>query len=240
MRTLNRLPAVARQRGLTLIIVLIAIVSMSLAAVALVRSVDTSTLVLGNLGFKQATTATADSAVERATTWLMNRFSAAPADLFDSRCSSGCTTQDTTAAYYATSLDGLDISGNSTVPTRVIVDWNDDGCAYALAGTFSACLAASPPVSVDGFTTRYVLMRMCKTVGDPNAVGNNCARPTNMALAARQINKGGLDYGRHTMLTGSSGSSGLSAMMFRIVVRASGPRNTVSYTETYLSVAESS
>ncbi len=230
----------AGQRGLTLVIVLIALVSISLASVALIRSVDTGTLVLGNLGFKKATTASADNGAEAATAWLMNRFASAPTDLYDSRCATGCNAQDPTTAYYATSLDALDISGHSPTPARVIVDWDSDGCAYAAAGSFAACIAASPALSANGYTTRYVLMRMCKTAGDPAAAGNNCARPTGMAMTSRQINKGGLDYGRHTVLTGAGASGGLSAQMFRIVVRARGPRNTVSYTETYLSVAESS
>lgn len=228
-----------RQDGLTLIVVLIAIASISLAAVTLVRSVDTGTLVLGNLGFKRATTAVTDNGLETATAWLIDRLASAPTELYDSRCAEGCSAQDSTTAYYATSLDGLDISGNSKATDRVLIDWEDDGCAYAVAGSFANCLAASPAVSANGYSSRYVLMRVCKTVGDPNVSGNNCARPTSMAAASRQINKGGLDYGRHSVLT-STGGAGLSALMFRIVVRARGPRNTVSYTETYLSVAESS
>ena len=42
------------QRGLVLFFALIALVAMSLAALALVRSVDTSTLISGNLAFRQA------------------------------------------------------------------------------------------------------------------------------------------------------------------------------------------
>lgn len=241
MRALTLGRRAHRQRGLTLMIVLIALVSISLATVALVRSVDTGTLVLGNLGFKQGTTAAADNALENALAWLMARLSTAPADLHDSRCASGCSAQDPTGAYYATSLDGLDIAGHAKAATRILVDWDNDNCAYAASGSFAACLKASPAVSANGYTTSYVITRMCKTVGDANAVGNNCARPTNMMLTTRQINKGGLDYGRHTVLSAAGGGgSGLSALMFRIVVRSRGPRNTVSYTETYLSVAESS
>lgn len=240
MRTVIADRLACRQRGLTLMIVLIALVSISLATVVLIRSVDTSTLVLGNLGFKQGTTASADNAVENASAWLTGRLSVAPTDLYDSRCASGCTAQDPTGAYYATSLDGLDISGHSTVATRILVDWDNNNCAYATSGSFAACIKASPAVSANGYTTSYVVTRMCNATGDPAAVGNNCARPTNMILSTRQINKGGLDYGRHTVLTSAGGGSGFSALVFRIVVRSRGPRNTVSYTETYLSVAESS
>ena len=52
------------QRGLVLFFALIALVAMSLAALALVRSVDTSTLISGNLAFRQAATTSADGGVE--------------------------------------------------------------------------------------------------------------------------------------------------------------------------------
>ena len=58
------------EKGVVLFIALIALVVMSLAAVALIRSVDTNTLIAGNLGFKQSATVSADSGVETAITWL--------------------------------------------------------------------------------------------------------------------------------------------------------------------------
>lgn len=52
-----------KQRGLVLFVALIALVSMSLAAAALIRSVDTSTLVAGNLAFKQSAAMSADTSI---------------------------------------------------------------------------------------------------------------------------------------------------------------------------------
>ena len=49
----STLRALRRQRGVSLIFALMALAVISLAAVALVRSVDTTSLVIGNLGFKQ-------------------------------------------------------------------------------------------------------------------------------------------------------------------------------------------
>lgn len=63
-------PGGIKQRGVVLFIALIALVVMSLAAVALVRSVDTSTIIAGNLAFKQSATSSADSGFEDAITWL--------------------------------------------------------------------------------------------------------------------------------------------------------------------------
>ena len=55
---------------MVLFFALIALVVMSLAAVALIRSVDTSTMIAGNLAFKQSATTSGDSGVEGAITAL--------------------------------------------------------------------------------------------------------------------------------------------------------------------------
>src|SRR5205085_11286110 len=54
------------QRGIILIIALVLMVALSLAGVALIRSVDTTTSVIGNLAFRQSAILPANLAVERA------------------------------------------------------------------------------------------------------------------------------------------------------------------------------
>ena len=56
----------ARQRGVVLFVALIVMVAMSLAAIALVRSVDTTNRAIGNLAFRQAAIQPAALAVEDA------------------------------------------------------------------------------------------------------------------------------------------------------------------------------
>ena len=60
------------QQGVVLFFALIALVVMSLAAVALIRSVDTNSLIAGNLSFKQSSMLSADTGVETAITWVTN------------------------------------------------------------------------------------------------------------------------------------------------------------------------
>jgi len=55
-----------RQRGVVLFVALIAMVVMSLAGVALIRSVDTTGSVAGNLAFREASTPAVNMAVEEA------------------------------------------------------------------------------------------------------------------------------------------------------------------------------
>ncbi len=205
-----------KERGISLFIVLIALLLLSIAAAGLIRSVDTGALVIGNRAFKQATTSAADRTTDAAVNWISMRTGGNT--LFNSAPSEG---------YYATNLDQLDITGRSATATRILADWNNDNCAYAAGGSFANCIKTSPPVVNGDFTTQYLIMRMCKTTGDPNALANNCAKPSVTATTGSP-KKGELKYGDDKRFAVQSGP------FFRIVVRAVGPRNTVSYTESYV------
>lgn len=66
----NAAPLLTRQKGVVLFISLIVLVAMTLAGIGLMRSVDTSTIIAGNLAFKQSTLQAADQGVEQAYQWL--------------------------------------------------------------------------------------------------------------------------------------------------------------------------
>lgn len=204
-----------RQRGASLFFALIALVSMALAAVALVRSVDTGALVLGNMGFKQDTTTASDQVAEAAIAWLT-------ANVAGSKLQDN----DTAAGYYASSLDTLDAAGNGTDPGRSLVDWDGDGCAYG--GSFTgACVAPSPAVAYNGNFGSYVITRLCVAIGAHNATGNSCATPP-AAVAEQGPNRGSISYVTER-LAGAGGGP-----YYRVLVRTVGGRGTVSYTETVL------
>lgn len=63
--------APSRARGAVLFIALIVLVAMTLAGIAIMRSVDTATLIAGNLAFKQGTVQSADNGIEAAYQWLL-------------------------------------------------------------------------------------------------------------------------------------------------------------------------
>jgi len=71
-----------QQCGTVLFIALIVLVAMTLAGIAIMRSVDTATLIAGNLAFKQGTIQAADNGVEQAYQWLLaNRVALANTNL---------------------------------------------------------------------------------------------------------------------------------------------------------------
>lgn len=59
-----------RQRGVMLLIALIVMVAMTLAGIAMMRSVDTAAVVAGNIAFKQAAVSAADSGLQAGYSWL--------------------------------------------------------------------------------------------------------------------------------------------------------------------------
>lgn len=206
------MPPLGRQRGVVLIITLIALVAMTLAAIALVRSVDTGNVVAGNMAFKQGAALAGDSGTEAAITWL-----AGIAGVVASQ------NDDTANGYYATSQETLDMTGNSGDPTRSLVDWDSNSCNNAVTnGTAAACIQAAPliPANAAGYEARYIIHRLCPGAGLPN----NCASTSSTVSGT---SSGAKDY------TSKGGLSGTAEVeYYRITTRIRGPRNTTSYIET--------
>jgi type IV pilus assembly protein PilX len=61
-----------RQRGVVLFVALIVMVAMSLAAIALIRSVDTTNAIVGNLAFRLASILPANASIEQAAAALFS------------------------------------------------------------------------------------------------------------------------------------------------------------------------
>ena len=143
----------ARERGIVVFFALIAMVLLSLAAVALMRSVHTNTLVVGNLAFRQAAVSLSTAAVEKAVY-----------DLFPpTRTIADPTNHDVARNYYAFRQGGEDANG---VP--VALQGANPPPAYP-GGAQVVTDAAT------GNTVRYVIERMCTaaSLGKP-AAPNEC------------------------------------------------------------------
>src|SRR5271154_6277784 len=97
----NRRVGARRERGVVLLIALIVLVAMTLAGIGMMRTIDSGTIVAGNLGFREAAVATADTGVERARAWLVANINSLNSD-------------NTAMGYYSTRQDNLDLTGNMT------------------------------------------------------------------------------------------------------------------------------
>ena len=105
----------SRARGAVLFIALIVLVAMTLAGIAIMRSVDTATLIAGNLAFKQGTVASSDNGIEQAYQWLIANRAALAVDNAPQGYNSGYATPVWTAAgTWASAVTvGTDAAGNT-------------------------------------------------------------------------------------------------------------------------------
>jgi Tfp pilus assembly protein PilX len=157
-----------QQRGVVLMIALIMLVAMTLAGIALVRSVDTTNIIAGNLAFKQSATNSGDVGTETALAWLSNLAGGVdPSVLYQQVGGQG---------YYSPTRD--DPTGESwdSYWMRVLVP----------AGR----VATLPAVDQAGNTVSYTIHRLCGAVGGPTIVGSGCAR-SQASGVDRESDKGG-------------------------------------------------
>lgn len=205
----------ARQQGVSLLFALIALISLAFAALALVRSVDTGSMVIGNIGFKQDATIGSDLVANAALTWISGKNTGTTLDA-----------DDAANGYFASSLDVLDPTGNGNIGnTRVLVDWNGDDCAYAPSDSYANCISPSAATTFGTNSGRWIITRLCRTAGSPTASSNSCAVP--LTKVSTETGGGEIKYGGGVRFTPGSGGP-----YYRIVVRNVGARGTVSFTET--------
>lgn len=198
-----------QQRGVVLFFTLIALVAMSLAAVALIRSVDTSTLIAGNLAFKQAATTSGDAGIEAAVNWMAAIEAANNAInvLNDPAHPFNITDLAARPGYHSSADPALDITADAT--------WDDVN--NVLVGTDGS-----------GNTVRYIIQRMCRIANQPiqNA---NC-----LFSGAIEDNSGQSIPLPQEVCQGAGCPVAGQTPQIRITSRATGPKSTVSYVQAFV------
>ncbi len=137
---------IRRQQGIALFVALIAMVMLSLAGIALVRSVDTTNSVATNIAFRQGAIGPVNFALEMAIS-----------DLFKAKTITQQNKDDVSHAYYATIQPGELPNG---VPLVLAGDYTTMSAAYSGASL--------PAPTIDGTTkmeVRAVIERVCNTGG---------------------------------------------------------------------------
>jgi Tfp pilus assembly protein PilX len=144
-RLIARAPARrSRERGMVLLVALVVLVAIMVAGIAMMRSVDTATLVAGNLAFQQAATNSADQGIEKAIAMLQAK-SAAGTLVGD----------DASNGYFASMTSLSSPSGSMT--------WQ------AFWDTYLAASAYDAGVDQTGNHIYFVVHRECAKSGSPSA-----------------------------------------------------------------------
>jgi type IV pilus assembly protein PilX len=158
---LSHIPSKQTQSGLVLLISLIVLVVMTLAAIALVRSMITSNQIANNLALRQGTTAAADLALEKARLWLV-------------------TTSLTTPNILNAASD---INGYSPINTPNPINGNTwrAGIAWVWADPKEGKVALANSITSDdqllnanGYKVAYFIQRNCAATGPKTPNKSEC------------------------------------------------------------------
>lgn len=207
------------QRGLALMVALIALAAMTLAGIALVRTIDTNALIAGNLAFRQNATTGADAGVEEARNWIVNTATTAQLQTGDG------------AGYYATMMNtgaGIDITGGRTQTTDDNVKWTDFNGNVEVGGHAAKCMPFDASKNINRIC--YVIHRMCGFEGALEDSASNCHLISTSSPEGGSLGGigGGMTYQPPLP------SAGLIMGYYRISVRVSGPRNNNSYVQVFV------
>jgi len=202
---------IKRQRGVVLITMLIVLVAMIFAGIALMRSVDTATLVAGNMAFRQAATHQGDFGTEAAVAWLQVQNTGTGLQTTNgaagySAILQGPSTNQTWDQYWNTTLDTSPVSRPITTAGGV-----NSGSVWTLP-------------TANGYTVSYVIHRMCSATGAMSST--NCVQAPTGSVSGSSSMKAG----------NPANFTQNSQVYYRITSRIEGPRNTVSYTQVVVAM----
>jgi len=140
------------QQGVIMVVALLVLVAVTLAAIALTRTVDSATLIAGNLAFKKSATRAGDRGIETAISILKQKLTDGTLD-----------SDDTTSGYFAT-LRSVDVPATG-------VSWQSFW--YSTYAT----LAYSMGTDQFGNTISFVIHRACANASPPGAGGQCIVSP---------------------------------------------------------------
>jgi Tfp pilus assembly protein PilX len=201
----TRLPMPRSQRGTMLIIALIVLVAMTLAGIATMRSVDTATVMAGNIAFRQSALNAADQGIQAGFALLNTPTLNPAADL----------TQDGMGPL---NLGGYFSSASTTEP-----NWSDPTVWQTKGVQLNGGAPDAAGNVVWFIAERLCEVRNCKVGAKCGGVDNLCGSTPGETALSRE----GEDNFRIT-----AALNALPQVHYRITARAVGPRNSIAIVQT--------
>ncbi len=196
-----------KQQGLVLFLALLAILIMSLAAVALIRSVDTSTIIAGNLAFKRAATSSGDSGAEAAMVWLAGIQTANTNKNVLSDTTHGFNVTNAVMGYYSNVDPALDLFANAT---------------------WAAATGVPSVTDASGNTVRYIIQRMCRNA-------NVAVQNADCLFSGAIVDTNGQNVPLPQEICSGPGCPAAGQTpQIRVTTRTIGPKNTISYLQAFV------
>jgi type IV pilus assembly protein PilX len=213
------------QSGIVLFFALLALAVMSIASVALIRSVDTNALLSGNLVFRQSANTTTNVALEGITEVIAKSVSLTastanhPTLGYYANCSQFDTQPDVQACD-GTRLTMVtwDSSNSALVPTQT--DGNDE---------------IRNGVDRQGNQIRYVVERMCNYTQTELDAGNAVSDASRCMMASSPSNGQKCSHNANNRELFRQCVTSSDSPLYRVTLRITGPKNTVTYMQSFIS-----
>lgn len=201
-----------KQQGVVLVVALIALVAVSLAGIAMMRTVDTSNVVSGNIAFNEAAIQMADLGAEQAYTEINASLSSSPISC--ANVAANCPVNAAGKSYFYPNVSALDPSTRLPTPTGGL-NWSDP------------MLQTLPGDATASYSVHYVIERMC----GKQITGVAADETANLQEAPTFAKcKVGTIYQDYKPVAPVSPISiplgGQGKLFYRITVEVTGPRNT--------------
>ena len=202
-----------KQRGVVMIVALIVLVALTIASIGLLRSVDTSSTISGNLAIKKDLYRQSNIGIQQAQ-MALNTLRGPDFEL--------PLTDALGSNYYASATQAVDHRGLPQLLVNAALP-SSPGTVTGWAGELVV------PVPVDsgtgittsgGYVFRYMAERLCPAGGVPDDTTNPCRIAAGAGTSACETNS--------TCLTG------VGTIYIRLTLRVDGPKNSTSYFQAML------
>lgn len=219
-----------QQRGVVLLLTLIVLVAMMLAAIGMMRSIDTTTQIAGNVAFRQTTLQAGDGGLSTAIGLLMGKVNTNKLELNNDYTSASPALAF--PGYMAHPLFDCEVDGSCVNSSAT--GWWDSSVTFPVdnwsnAPSFLVKDGSGQTIA----TVSYWVQRMCTAafIG----YSPNDTPPASPALCQTYEEPG-------STLGSSMGSGGTPfknrSVFYRITAKSVGPRNTVTYSQSLVLVPE--
>lgn len=217
--------AANEQSGLVLFFALLALMMMSVAAVALIRSVDTNNVLTGNIVFRQSASTASNVAIEGVTETISKLIPVASGQLHQATLGyyANCMQFDT--APSAQICDGSklttvawDNSNSRLVPSQT--DGNDE---------------IHEGKDRQGNEIRYIVERMCNFSEAEINAGSAATLSSRCMMASAASDGATCSRNQANLELFKQCTTSASAPLYRVTLRIAGPKNTVSFMQAFIS-----
>lgn len=213
------------QAGVVLFFALLALAVMSIAAVALIRSVDTNALLAGNLVFRQSANTTTNVALEVITESITKSVNL-----------SASTANHPSQGYYAncSQFDNQPDAQICDGARLTTVTWDNANSALAPNQT-DGNDEIHNGIDRQGNEIRYVVERMCNYSQAELNAGNALSDASRCMMASSPSVGQKCSHNRNNLELFKQCIANSDSPLYRVTLRINGPKNTVTFMQSFIS-----